>query len=232
MALKFIGENSELQARYLLEGHPRQWTNESWRKLPLPHTVDEELVERAQEVLSYAYFVGRSTELDAFVYAIYRLIGLRHRQAGRLLRHVEGDSNVTPQYNTSALSTKIRTAAHVATQSDRQLFASWFNGAERPRPFTEMCRHGPGPPKWMLVGSGGTIKCPAGQHNANVTECLAAVREAQPKGSFASLKVVNDGATSGVPHGCLYSSPSKSAMFNLHPGGLNRAGHYRLVCST
>merc|ERR1711865_704009 len=111
-ALRFISENSELQSRYLLEGHPRQWRNELWGKLPSPHSVDEDLVESVQQTLAHAYLVGHSAELDSFVYAIYRLLGLRHRKATRLLGHHDDDSNVTPQYNRSALSTAIRTAAH------------------------------------------------------------------------------------------------------------------------
>merc|ERR1712028_274790 len=103
-------------------------------KLPSPHTVDEDLVESVQQTLAHAYLVGHSAELDSFVYAIYRLLGLRHRKATRLLGHHDDDSNVTPQYNRSALSIEIRTAAHTATQSDRTMYESWFTGAERPQP--------------------------------------------------------------------------------------------------
>ena len=231
-ALRFIGENSELQARYLLEGHPRQWSNDSWRKLPQLYTVDDNLVESVQRTLSYAYLVGRSAELNAFVYAIYRLLGIRHRKANRLRRDTPDDSNVTPDYNISALSAPILAAAHTATQSDRQIFESWFTGAERPQPFREMCKHGPGPPRWALVGGTGIAECPAGQHNADESGCLAAAREALPGVSFAGLKVVNAGFASGIPHGCVYSRPSNSAMFNQHVGPI--AAHnanYQLLCS-
>ena len=233
-ALRFIGENSELQSRYLLEGHPRQWRDALWRKLPSPHTVDDDLVEGAQEALAHAYLVGHSAELNSFVYAIYRLLGLRHRKAAILLRHHDDDSNVTPQYNRSALSTDIRTAVHVATQSDRQVYESWFSGGERPKPFTEMCRHGPGPPGWARVGGEGITECPAGQHNADASQCLAAIREALPKMSFPLVKMVNKGVSTGIPHGCMYSKPSQMAMFNANTGppGVPHNDNYQLICST
>ena len=232
-ALRFISENSELQSRYLLEGHPRQWRNALWGKLPSPHTVDEDLVESAQQALSHAYLVGHTAELDSFVYAIYRLLGLGHRKATRLLGHHDEDSNVTPQYNRSALSVAIRTAAHTATQSDRKLYESWFTGAERPQPFTEMCRHGPGPPGWKLWGGPGITECREGQKKATERQCLAAVREAVPKVTFKGVKRINKGPQAGIPLGCVYSKPSYSAVFNAHvgPPGVPHNDNYKLVCT-
>ena len=232
-ALRFISENSELQSRYLLEGHPRQWRNELWGKLPSPHSVDEDLVESVQQTLAHAYLVGHSAELDSFVYAIYRLLGLRHRKATRLLGHHDDDSNVTPQYNRSALSVEIRTAAHTATQSDRKMYESWFTGNERPQPFTEMCRHGPGPPGWKLWGGPGITECREGQKKATERQCLAAVREAVPKVTFKGVKRINKGPQAGIPLGCVYSKPSYSAVFNAHvgPPGVPHNDNYKLVCS-
>ena len=139
-ALKFINDNSELQARYLLKGHPKQWVNESWRRLAPAHTIDDELIQRAQHTLSYSYLVGNSENLDEFTDAIFALLGLPRRKSRRIQhREAPEDANVTPQYNASSLSWKIRKAVEVATQSDKRLFDSWFSGSERPQPFRELC---------------------------------------------------------------------------------------------
>ena len=83
-------------------------------------------------------------------------------------------------------------------------------------------------------------ECPAGQRDAEQSECLAAVQEAARRagvevGRF--VKIVDIGPGEAVPPGCSYSPVSKMAIFNSNPAGGNDEWHqgtsseaYQWVC--
>ena len=92
-------------------------------------------------------------------------------------------------------------------------------------------------PRWVLdARSHPTADCPAGQRNAEESECFAAVQvAAQRKGlKVFHFKRVGDGAGSNVPPGCAYCPESKSALFNAHrfttKKAHGRTSLYQLVC--
>ena len=75
-------------------------------------------------------------------------------------------------------------------------------------------------------------ECPAGQRDAEQSECLAAVQEAAKRAGVevGSRKNVDDGSAVAVPHGCSYSPVSEMAIFNVNPHG--RGGEaYQHVCT-
>jgi len=75
-------------------------------------------------------------------------------------------------------------------------------------------------------------ECPAGQRDAEQSECLAAVQEAAKRAGVevSGRKNVDDGSAVAVPHGCSYSPVSKMAIFNVNPHG--RGGEvYQHVCT-
>ena len=84
---------------------------------------------------------------------------------------------------------------------------------------------------WTFNGD----NCPAGQRNAVVSECLAAVQEAaQHSGvEVLGLKQTNDGDHSKMPCGCSYSQNSKMAVFNRNTAYRSWSStHYQRVCIT
>ena len=75
-------------------------------------------------------------------------------------------------------------------------------------------------------------ECPAGQRDAEQSECLAAVQEAAKRAGVevGGRKNVDDGSAVAVPHGCSYSPVSEMAIFNVNPHG--RGGEaYQHVCT-
>ena len=251
-----LEQGADEQTRYLLKGHEKQWTNPKWHTLPSPKTIDEEVVSRAQNALSYAYLVGNSRRLDDFMGQVYALLGV-----DKPADEAES-SNLTP--DDEAIPKELKGILWRATQSDRSLFFSWMGGAKRPRPFKDLCkannlRASPSPSpspttasahaskaeaespaptlRWTLANK---TECPAGQRNAAEDECLPAAQEAAASVGLelqGPMRWVNDGPSTVVPSGCSYSRVSKSALFNYNLAGAKEvkgvAKHeaaYPLVC--
>ena len=249
-AISLLKQSSDEQARYLLKGHVKQWTNPKWHELPSPQSVDAEVVSRAQNVLSYAYLVGNARRLDEVMGQVYTLLGVDKPTSG------PNASNVTPDYDDDGWVPKeLKVALWRATQTDRTLFYSWMGGPSRPRKFKELCRANllPSPsPSPMMVSTqaeadaptptlrwtlANMTECPAGQRNAAEDECLPAAQEAAASVGLqlqGPMRWVNDGPASVVPSGCSYSRVSKSALFNYNLAGASQLkgspGAYPLVC--
>ena len=83
-------------------------------------------------------------------------------------------------------------------------------------------------------------ECPAGQRNAEASECKAAVQEAAQSAGLevrGFIKNVDVGSEAGVPPGCSYSHASKGAIFNVNATGRSNGwyqgksnDHYPWVC--
>ena len=252
-----LEQGADEQTRYLLKGHVKQWTNPKWHTLPSPKTIDEEVVSRAQNALSYAYLVGNSRRLDDFMGQLYALLGV-DKPADE-----PESSNLTP--DDEAIPKELKGILWRATQSDRSLFFSWMGGAKRPRPFKDLCKansqrasaspspspspaasakaskaeaESPAPTlRWTLANR---TECPVGQRNAAEDECLPAAQEAAASVGLelqGPMRWVNDGPSTVVPSGCSYSRVSKSALFNYNLAGAkevkgvaNHEAAYPLVC--
>ena len=253
-----LEQGADEQTRYLLKGHVKQWTNPKWHTLPSPKTIDEEVVSRAQNALSYAYLVGNSRRLDDFMGQLYALLGV-DKPADE-----PESSNLTP--DDEAIPKELKGILWRATQSDRSLFFSWMGGAKRPRPFKDLCKansqrasaspspspsptaasakaskaeaESPAPTlRWTLANK---TECPVGQRNAAEDECLPAAQEAAASVGLelqGPMRWVNDGPSTVVPSGCSYSRVSKSALFNYNLAGAkevkgvaNHEAAYPLVC--
>ena len=196
-----LEQGADEQTRYLLKGHVKQWTNPKWHTLPSPKTIDEEVVSRAQNALSYAYLVGNSRRLDDFMGQLYALLGV-DKPADE-----PESSNLTP--DDEAIPKELKGILWRATQSDRSLFFSWMGGAKRPRPFKDLCKansqrasaspspspsptaasakaskaeaESPAPTlRWTLANK---TECPVGQRNAaEASACLRRRRRRQAWG--------------------------------------------------
>ena len=134
-ALGFLRWDAEEQARYLVAGHISQWPDE-WRSDRPENVVDDKLVARAQDALSYAYLVGNLRQLDAFMESVYTLLGANKPAGG------DENFNVNSQDAEVELSEPLRNMLHHVTQSDRYLYNTWFSGGKRPVPFQELCEEG------------------------------------------------------------------------------------------
>ena len=82
---------------------------------------------------------------------------------------------------------------------------------------------------WELAPTAQTKwTCGAGQRNADVSECLAAVVTATSGAANGHIKLVD---TAAVPPGCSYSRVSGAAMFNAGAGQVgSEREDYQLVC--
>jgi len=252
-----LAQGADEQTRYLLKGHVKQWTNPTWHTLPSPKSIDEEVVSRAQNALSYAYLVGNSRRLDEFMGQVYTLLGVdKPADEPKAL-------NITP--DDAEVPKELKGDLWRATQSDRSLFSSWMGVAKRPRPFKDLCKakqqatqqatpspsptaasaqagkaeaDAPAPTlRWSLANK---TECPAGQRNAAEDECLPAAQEAAASVGLelqGPMRWVNDGPSTVVPSGCSYSRVSKSALFNYNLAGAKQVkgtphhdAAYPLVC--
>ena len=72
-------------------------------------------------------------------------------------------------------------------------------------------------------------ECPAGQRNAEQSECLAAVQEAVQSTGVEVRSRSKTVDSAEVPPGCLYSPVSKMAIFNSKPAGRSSEA-YQWVC--
>ena len=144
--LRYLAEE---QPRYLLSGHHDTWPK-YWLKYPDKNSIDWDLVRRVQHALSYAAIVGNTRQLDEFVAQVYNLLGVEPERdcEGTIVMHkwrsaeecrrrarVQPDLNVQKNdYIWSELSDNVKQAVLKVTQTDRNIYHSWFRDDDaRPR---------------------------------------------------------------------------------------------------
>jgi len=141
-AINMLRYFAEEQSRYLVSGHFKQWPD-AWYKIPPPGFVDKVLAKKVQEALSYVHIVGNTKRLDVFADKVASMLGGEDTPLDAL-----PDLNVTPDYNVTPeklkvlsgqdLSDTLKNALLRATQTDRNIYRSWFgNSTERIHTFAK-----------------------------------------------------------------------------------------------